>query len=111
MKRPKLIKDAFKKKKFADGNLDRIREAARDGAISYGLAAVMEFKESKIYPDTSMLSRCKRATGDHTEILLCQFKLWIKWSNNNSATFKYRSRMFLYCGPLFELFDLTTRHC
>ena len=75
MNRPKLIKDAFKKKKFADGNLDRIREAARDGAISYGLAAVMEFKESKIYPDTSMLSRCKRGTGDHTEILLGQFKL------------------------------------
>jgi hypothetical protein len=111
LKRPKLTKEAFKKKKFAEGNLSRIREAVRDGARAYGLAAVMEFKESQLYPDPHMLSQCNRATGSHTEILLGQFKLWVKQSNVVSSSFKYRSRMFLYYGPLFELYDLATNHC
>ena len=58
-----------------------------------------------------MMSQCNRATGSHTEILLGQFKLWVKQSNVVSSSFKYRSRMFLYYGPLFELYDLATNHC
>lgn len=95
MKRPKLNKEAFKKIKFAEGNLDRIREAVRDSARSYGLAAVLEFKESSLYPDSQMMSQCNRATGCHTEILLHHFKLWIDKSIATSIQFKYRSRMFL----------------
>jgi hypothetical protein len=48
--------EAFKKK-FAEGNLDQIREAVRDGARAYGLAAVLEFKESELYP-TEVTLKC-----------------------------------------------------
>ena len=75
MKRPKLTKEAFKKKKFAEGNLDRIKEAVQDGTRAYSLAAVMLFKKSELYPDTDMLSNFYCATGSHTEVLLKQFKL------------------------------------
>ncbi len=111
LKRPKLTVESFKKKKFADGNLSRIREAVTDCARAYGLAAVMEFKQSEFYPDACMMSQCNRTTGDHTEILLRQFKLWLKDSSAVSSSFKYRSRMFLYYGPLFNLYDLATRLC
>ena len=111
MKRPKLTKEAFKKKKFAEGNLDRIKEAVQDGARAYSLAAVMLFKKSELYPDTDMLSKCYRATGSHTEVLLKQFKLWMEKSSMTSPSFKYRSRMFAYYGPLLELYNLATSHC
>lgn len=111
MKRKKLTREAFKKNKFSEGNLGRIREAVRDGAKSYGLAAAFEFKNSSFYPDSHMLSQCYHATGNHTKILLQQFKLWICKSNEESIQFNYRSRMFLFYGPLFDLFDLATRNC
>ena len=68
LKRPKLTKEAFKKKKFAEGNLSKIREAVRDCARAYGLAAVMEFKESEFYPDKQMISNCNRAIVAVTQI-------------------------------------------
>ena len=46
LKRPELTKEDFKKKKFAEENLSKIKEAVRDCARTYDLAAVMEFKES-----------------------------------------------------------------
>lgn len=67
MKRPRITKEAFKKKKFAEGNLSRIREAVKDGARAYGLAAVMEFKES-LFPNPEMLTNSKRCDGDHTQL-------------------------------------------
>ena len=50
MKKEKLTTEAFKKKTFSEGNLDWIREAVRDGARSYGLAAILEFKNSDLFP-------------------------------------------------------------
>ena len=47
----------------------------QDGSRAYGLAAVILFKKSELYPDADMLSQCYRATGSHTEILLKQVKL------------------------------------
>ncbi len=43
MKRKKLIVNAFKKKKFQDGNLLHIRKAVHDVSKAYGMAAVLEF--------------------------------------------------------------------
>ena len=59
MNRSRLTKEAFKEKKFADGNLSRIREAVKDGARAYGLAAVIEFKESELFPNSELLANCK----------------------------------------------------
>ena len=103
--------EVFKKKKFTEGNLDRIREAVRDGARAYGLAAVLESEESKIYPTEAEKSQCLRATGSHSKVFLRNFKLWLDHSISTSTAFKYRSRMFLFYGPLLDLFDLSTKHC
>ena len=102
LKRPKLTVESFKKKKFAEGNLDQIREAVRDGARAYGLAAVLEFKESELYPTEAEMSQCLRATGSHSKVFLEHFKLWLDHSISTSTAFKYRSRMFLFYGPMLE---------
>lgn len=111
MKRPKLTTDAFKKKKFSDGNLDRIREAVQDVARSYGLAAVLEFQNSDLFPSKDEKQQCLRSTGSHAEVFLESFKRWIQRSQNDSVSFRYRSRMFLFYGPLMELFDVSTKYC
>ncbi|CAB4020812.1 BRCA1-associated RING domain 1 [Paramuricea clavata] len=110
LKRPKLTVEAFKKK-LAEGKLDQIRKAVRDGARAYGLAAVLEFKESELYPTEAEMSQWLRATGSHSKLLLEHFKLWLDHSISTSTAFKYRSQMFLFYGPMLELFDLSTKHC
>ena len=67
LKRPKLIAAAFKKK-FEQENLERIKEAVRDGSRAYGLAAVMEFEKSNFYPTDQQLSLCLRSNGNHNEV-------------------------------------------
>ena len=109
MKRPKLIADAFKKNKFGKGNLGRIREAVADCARSYGLAAVMEFHESEFYPDANNLSANFRKNGNHNDVLYNTFMQWMTHGSNN-VSFRYYSRMFLYYGPLLEMFDISTSH-
>ena len=111
LKRPKLTKEAFKKKKFSEGNLDRIREAVRDGARSYGLAAVWEFKDSDLFPSEVDKRQCFRSTGSHVKLFLERFKAWLQRSRSASISFRYRSQMFLFYGPLLELFDISTNHC
>jgi hypothetical protein len=111
MKRPKLIASAFKKKKFEEGNLLRIREAARDGARSYGLAAVLEFTSSPFYPSLDEQTQCRRSTGNISSILLSKFKQFLECCIRTDKSFKCRSRMFLFYGPLMDLFDLSTQHC
>ena len=97
------------KKKFSKGNLDRIREAVQDGAKAYGLAAV--FNESEMYPTEAERSQCLRATRSNSKVFLIKFKLWLDHSMRTSTAFKYRSRMFMFYGPLLKLFDLSTKHC
>ena len=111
LKRTKLTTEAFKKKKFSEGNLDRIREAVRDGARSYGLAAVMEFQNSDLFPSVDDQRKCLELTGSHTKVFLERFKQWLELSSHLSASFHYRSRLFLLYGPLLELFDISTKHC
>ena len=111
LKRAKLTTEAFKKKKFSEGNLDRIREAVRDGARSYGLAAVMEFQNSDLFPSVDDQRKCLELTGSHTKVFLERFKQWLELSSSLSASFRYRSRLFLLYGPLLELFDISTKHC
>ena len=67
--------------KYAEGNLDRIREAVLDGARAYGLAAVWEFKKSNLYPTEQEMMQSLRATGSHLQVLLEKFKLWLNQSS------------------------------
>ena len=111
LKRAKLTTEAFKKKKFSEGYLDRIREAVRDGARSYGLAAILEFKNSDLFPSVDDQKKCIETTGSHTKVFLERFKQWLERSSDSSASFCYRSQLFLFYGPLLELFDISTKHC
>ena len=74
LKRAKLTTEAFKKKKFSEGNLDWIREAVRDGARSYGLAAILEFKNSDLFPSVDDQKKCIETTGSPTKVFLERFK-------------------------------------
>ena len=111
MKRPKLVNSAFKKKKFEDSNLLRIREATRDCARAYGISAVVEFAGSDFYPTSEEKTNCLRSSGSHTDIFLEKFKQFLQRSIQSDKAFKYRSRMFLFYGPLMELFDFATHDC
>lgn len=56
MKRYKLTKKVFKKRKFQEQNLDHIKESVRDASKAYGLAAAQEFKASKEFPSEEELA-------------------------------------------------------
>ena len=107
---PKLTKDAFKKKKFQDQNLNRIREAARDGTISYGIAAARCFFHSSTFPSKSDLSLCKRQNGNHNKILLSTFKSWLDNACDDDKQILYLSRKFTLYGPLLSLFEMATEN-
>ncbi|XP_028412512.1 uncharacterized protein LOC114535350 [Dendronephthya gigantea] len=64
--RKKITNESFGKKKFQEQNLNRIEEAVRDNGAAFGIAMVMEFKNSTSFPDADELLKCKRSTGNHT---------------------------------------------
>ena len=70
MKRPKLTKEAFKKHKFQDQNLNRIKEGVRDASQSYRMAAVLEFKCSSSFPSSDKLKRLLQRFGNYNKVLL-----------------------------------------
>ena len=77
MKRPKLTKEAFKKRKFEDNNLNRIIEGVRDASQSYGMAAVLAFECSSVFPSSDELKRTLQKYGNHNNVLLQRFKEWL----------------------------------
>ena len=110
MRRPKLISDAFKKKKFETGNLLRIKEAVYDCARAYGLAAVTEFSSSEFYPDSNARLTSFKKNGNHNDVIYEAFQNWVQHGCSMNISFKYYSRMFMYYGPLLEMFDISTSH-
>ena len=95
MKRKKLTKDVFKKRKFQDNNLVQVHEAIRVACIIYGLAAAIEYFESEWFPFEHEL----QSTQDHSCLILAQFKDWLSISSTSDAAFKHRSSAFLTYGP------------
>ena len=57
MKRHKVTKEVFKKRKFHDQNLNRIKESVRDGSQLYGMAAIKEFHSSPKFPSVDDLKK------------------------------------------------------
>ena len=110
MKRPKLTKDAFKKRKFQEQNLSRIQESVRDGSHAYGMAAVEEFRKSSDFPCDDELRVNLQRFGDHNEILLKKFKKWLSESAKLNEKHKYHQQLFTLFGPLLELFITARRN-
>ena len=78
MKRQKVTKEAFKKRKFQDQNLNRIKESIRDGSQSYSMAAIKEFHSSLKFPSVDDLKKSLTRSSNRNEILLKRFKEWLK---------------------------------
>ena len=104
MKRPKLTEEAFKKRKFQEQNLQHIQEAVRDGSYAYGIAAVHRFKASKEFPSDDDLKTALRKDGNHNQILLEKFKLWLHRSREYDESHKYHQELFCVFDPLLDLF-------
>ena len=110
LNRQKLRTEVFKEKKFEQDNYRQIREAVRDCSLSYCIAAAYEFKQSDHFPDPVSLRSCLKKHGSHNKVILESFHRWIKMQCNENIAFNYQSRMFLYYGPLLDLFDYSNHH-
>ena len=104
MKRHKVTKEAFKKRKFQDQNLNRIKESVRDGSQSYGMAAIKEFHSSPKFFSVDDLKKSLTRSSNHNEILLKLFKEWLKESANIDECHGYHQQLFTLFGPFLELF-------
>ena len=111
MKRPKLTRETFGKRKFQEQNLSRIKEAVRDGGVAFGLTAVQEFKKSTYFPENSQLTESLRRTGSHNDVLLSGFKEWLQAGCANDASFKYNADLISLYAPLLELYCDVTKRC
>lgn len=110
MKRPKLTQEAFGKKKFQEQNLNRIKEAVRDGGVAYGLAAIHEFKKSNFFPSETVLKASLCRSGSHNEVLLDAFKKWLQHGTAEDEAFKYHAELITLYAPLLQLYCCATKH-
>ena len=97
--RKKLGIKSYGKDKFAEGNYKHIKEANNDVAFGYGIAAVLKFRESELFPTDAELAL---ATSNE-ELLVDRFLQWAV-SGSVDVGFKYYMESVLYFGPLHTLF-------
>ena len=109
MKRPKLTKEVFKKRKFQEQNLSHIKESVRDGSNAYGFAAVQEFKASEEFPSQEELTAALRKSGNHNDVLLSKFKKWLKICGECDDSHRYHQQMFSLFGPLLDMYITASR--
>ena len=107
MKRTKLTNETFKDKLFNENNLEMVREGIRDGCRAYGMAAVLEFRESSFFPSDTEIRQCFRNKNGHGELLLKKFKEWIECNSVCDMAFAHRASAFTLYGPLLKLYDET----
>ena len=105
MKRKRLTKDVFKKKKFDDNNLVRVREAIADGCRAYGIPAALEFISSDTFPSSDL-----DKTESVEQLLLTKFREWVSKSGGADSAFQHRATSFLPYGPLQQLYDGATAY-
>ena len=106
LKRKSLTAAVFKKKKFQEYNLVKVREAIRDCCRAYGLAAALAFIDSESFPVIGSTGE----SPDSNEILLKCFKEWLADGCESDVAFKHRATAFLLYGPLQDLYDAATAH-
>ena len=104
LKRKSLTCDVFKKKKFQENNLVKVREAINDAYRAYSIAAVVQFAESNEFPSKGEL----RKTTSTTTTVLSKFKEWLSKCSESDVAFQYRSTSFLLYGPLQQMYDTAT---
>ena len=102
MKRPKVIDEAFRARKFQQQNLQRIQEAVRDGAMSIGLDAVQNFNISEDFPSKEDFDEQLTLSGNHNDIPLKSFKQWLSKCAEQDQSFAYTMKMIDLFAPLLE---------
>ena len=98
--RTKLSKLSYGKNKFNEGNYKHIKEANRDVAYGYGIAAALSFKESSFFPSAAEFA----LTSNKEDLLVERFHAWVTESSRLDPTFKYRMETVLFFGPLRDWF-------
>ena len=96
LKQKCLTAVVFKKKKFQEYNLVKVREAIRECCRAYGLAAALTFIESESFSEMGSADE----SSSSNEILLKYFKEWLADGCENDVAFKHRATVFLLYGPL-----------
>ena len=109
LSRKKITNESFGKKKFQEQNLNRIEEAVRDVGVAFGIASVLQFKNSSLFPNSTELLASKRSTGNHNALLLAKLKQWLT-ENCEDATFRYYSQMVTLFGPLQQMYCTAIRY-
>ena len=109
MKRYKLTKEVFKKRKFQEQNLDHIKESVRDASKAYGCAATQEFKASEEFPLEEELTAALRKHGNHNDVLLSKFKKWLRKSGESNVSHRYHQLMFTLFGPLLDMYITSSK--
>ncbi len=104
LKRKGLTREVFKKKKFQENNLVKVREGINDACRAYGIAAALQFAESNEFPSTEELLK----TSSTTTTILSKFKEWLSKCSENDVAFQHRSTSFLVYGPLQHMYDAAT---
>lgn len=101
LRRKKITSAVFKKKKFQESNLTKIREAVRDACRSYAIAAALEFAGSHLF-----LSREEFMQTENVNLLiLSKFKEWLSQLSESDVAFRHRASAILFYGPLQSLYD------
>lgn len=97
LKRKKLNDAAFGDKKFQHQNLGMIDEAVRDAYMAYGLAAVQLYKKSDSFPSDKALRLHYQQFGNHNQLLLDAFKVWLAKASKDSVL-HIKVSLLLYSG-------------
>ena len=66
---------------------------------------ISEFQKSKKFPTTIRLQESKCNTGDHSTILLDNFKERLIECSRHDVAFRHRAESFTFYAPLLSLFD------
>ena len=109
MKRYKLTKEVFKKRKFQEQNLDHIKESVRDASKAYGCAAAQEFKASEEFPSEEELMAALRKHGNHNDVLLSKFKKSLRKSGESNVSHRYHQQMFTLFGTLLDMSIISSK--
>jgi hypothetical protein len=82
MKRPTVNPKSFKSK-FKENNYNNNEEALLDYDAGVSLEMIKTYRESAFFPSSEQLSKCKKTTGNHNEILLQTFQKWTDHVNKD----------------------------
>ena len=100
--------EVYQKEKLKAGNLRLGREANRDVAMGYAIAAVLKFRESDKFPKRHELEQARQARKLET-LLFDRFVAWAQDLSEKDKAAQYYLELVLFFGPVMSLFYNSVR--